>query len=334
MNESFSKMLERFFTLYIPLRRGLSKHTASSYSDSFLMLIRFMGSEKNLRPDQVTFDHINREAVLEFCDWLENVNGNTASTRNQRLTAIHAFFRYVQAEDPSKIEMCREILSVQLKKTGQTPPKSISMDAVEHVLAVVETRTQMGIRDLAILSLLYDSAARVQELIDLSVGDVMAGKPASVRLTGKGGKIRIVPIMRPTAKILENYIERHNLYVIGQPLFTNIRGRRLTRVGVNYILNKYVDRVKAIHPGMISIAVTPHVLRHAKATHMLSAGINLFYIRDMLGHSSVITTEIYARSNPEFLEKAVSQAALATTPTVPEVTGKDALTELLKKFRC
>jgi site-specific recombinase XerD len=180
-----------------------------------------------------------------------------------------------------------------MKKNKPKPPRYLSVEAVKAILASPDTKTKEGIRDLAILGLLYDSAIRVQELIDLKLGDVTLGKPAVVQVLGKGNKKRVVPILPATANILALYIKRYALDENENHLFTNRSNNPLTRVGVNYVLNKHVDIVKEKQSGIIAIKVTPHVMRHSKATHLLSADVNLIYIRDLLGHSSVTTTEIY-----------------------------------------
>jgi site-specific recombinase XerD len=300
-------------------------------------LFRYFDEVKDLKPHQICFQHIDKKNVLDFCDWLESNLKNSIATRNQRLTAIHALFRYIQTENPSKVAQCREILSIGMKRYRSEPPKYLSVKAMKAIFAAPDAESNTGIRDLAILCLLYDSAARVQELIDLKVGDVILNKPANVRLTGKGNKIRIVPILPETAYILRNYIKRYKIMEKGDILFVNRSGNKLTRVGVNYILNKYVGIVSQHSAELIPITVTPHVLRHSKATHMLSAGVNLIYIRDLLGHSSVTTTEIYAKANPEFLRQAIEKSSVRTsTPSNRYINSSKTreLTYFLKQYRC
>ncbi|MDD2299212.1 MAG: site-specific integrase [Fermentimonas sp.] len=336
MGNDFLDYLELFFSKYVLLQRGLSSNTISSYSDAFLMLFRYLEEVKHLKPHQVTFLHVGKETIADYCEWLELSLGNSIATRNQRLTAVHALFRYIQAEDPSRIAQCRDILGIKMKKHRSTPPKYLSVDAIKAILAKPDSKSDTGIRDLALLCLLYDSAARVQELINLKVADIVLDKPATVRITGKGDKIRIVPLLPETAVILKQYIKRYRLTAKDSVLFTNRSGNKLTRVGVNYILNKYIEIVNQQSPGLINITVTPHVLRHSKATHLLSAGVNLVYIRDLLGHSSVVTTEIYATANPEFLRKAIEQNAIRTSPKRLSLTASETtdLITFLKRFRC
>ncbi len=332
----FLDYLELFFSKYVFLQRGLSPNTISSYSDAFLMFFRYCDQIKRIKPHKITFEVMNKQIVVDFCNWLESEMRNSTATRNQRLTAIHALFRYIQVESPEHMALCRDILSIRMKKTQQTPPKYLSVEAIKKILSLPGTKTKEGIRDLAVLALLYDSAARVQEVIDLCVGDISFNRQPVVRVVGKGNKVRSIPILPETANILKLYIKNNHLEEPRQALFTNRSGLKLSRMGVSYILDKYVTKVRDESPDLIPILVTPHVLRHSKATHLLTAGVNLIYIRDLLGHSSVTTTEIYATSNPDFLRKAIEKASLKTPCKDNYYSKKEKrdLTEFLKTYRC
>jgi site-specific recombinase XerD len=330
----FADHLELFFSQYVFLQRGLSPNTVSSYSDSLLLFLRFCDEAKGIKPNKLTLSNISKQLVLDYCDWIESALHCSVATRNQRLTAIHAVFRYIQGESPMHVALSRDILSIRMKKNKQVPPRYLSAEAVKAVLASPDAKTKKGLRDLAILCLLYDSAVRVQELIDLQLGDITLGNPSVVRVTGKGKKQRVVPILPATANILALYIRKYGLESKERHIFTNMSNNPLTRVGVNYILNKYVDMVKDKWPDIITIKVTPHVIRHSKATHLLSADVNLIYIRDLLGHSSVITTEVYAKTNPEFLRRAIEKTSNHIFGEVQESSPeKQRLPEFLKQYR-
>ena len=330
----FPDYLELFFSQYVFLQRGLSANTVSSYSDGFLLFFRYCDEIKGIKPNKLTFRLINKRLITDFCDWIEVEHGSSTATRNQRLTAIHAFFRYIQYESPEHVALSRDILSIRMKKCRQAPPKYLSTEAVKAILASPDSNTINGIRDLAVLCLLYDSAMRVQELIDLKIGDITLGKPAVIRVTGKGNKIRSIPILPETTNILSIYIKKYSLSDCGNQLFTNRSGNKLTRVGISYILNKYVRSIKIESPNLIPITVTPHIMRHSKASHLLSAGVNLIYIRDLLGHSSVTTTEIYATANPEFLRQAIEKSSENISVDIYyNETKRKELTEFLKQYR-
>jgi len=330
----FPDYLELFFSKYAFLQRGLSPNTVSSYSDSLLLFLRFCEDVKGIRPEKITLFAINKHFVIDFCDWVESSLENSVATRNQRLTAMHALFRYIQGESPGHAALCRDILSIRMKKRRQEPPRYLSMEAIKAILASPDAKTKEGIRDLAIIGLLYDSAVRVQELLDLRFGDVTLGKPSTIRVLGKGNKQRIVPILPATAKILALYAKRYGLDDAAKHFFTNRGNNPLTRVGVSYILNKHVDAVKEKLPELITTTVTPHILRHSKATHLLLADVNLIYIRDLLGHSSVTTTEIYASTNPDFLRQAIEKTSSSVFTYVKgRAAKKIELSDFLKQYR-
>jgi len=332
----FSDYVELYFSKYVFLQRGLSPNTVSAYSDSLILFLRFCDEVKGIKPNKVTFSKINKQLILDFCDWIETSLKNSIPTRNQRLTAIHAVFRYIQSETPNHLALCRDILSIRMKKHMQKPPRYLSTDAIKAILAAPDAKTKNGIRHLAILSLLYDSAIRVQELIDLKLGDITIKKPSTAHVLGKGDKQRTVPIHPATANILALYIKKYGLTESEHYLFTNSSKNQLTRAGVNYIIKKYVAIVKANFPKLIPIPVSAHIMRHSKSTHLLAADINLIYIRDLLGHSSVTTTEIYASSNPEFLRQAIEKNSnrIFTDKDVQDPTPrKYDLPEFLKQYR-
>ena len=183
------------------------------------------------------------------------------------------------------------------------------------MLSLPDNSKVEGRRDLAILTLLYDSGARVQEIVDLSFGDVRNVKPATVTLTGKGNKSRIVPIMPQSISVINVYMDdckKKTVISNASPLFFNKRGEKLTRAGIAYILDKYVSCARSMRQDLFSKKASPHTMRHSKSMHLLEGGVNLIYIRDFLGHASVVTTEIYAKSNPEIKRKAIE----AVSPNV------------------
>ena len=193
---------------------------------------------------------------------------------------------------------------------------------------------QAGCRDLSIIALMYYTGARVQEIADLQVADIRTKVPATIKLTGKGSKTRIIPLMPQTMSIMKKYMVDHELLdetKEKEPLFYNRMRTKMTRAGLSYILNKYVEQAKASNKDLFPEKMSAHVLRHSKAMHLLQSGVNLIYIRDFLGHSSVTTTEIYAKSNPEIKRKAIETASAKVLPKEKFSTKeKEDLCEWLK----
>jgi len=332
----FMDYVQLYFTRFLTLQRGLSPNTVASYSDAISLFLVFFAERKKIRPEKLSFQRLNKSTVEEFCNWLETERHNSISTRNQRLGAIHAFFSYIMIEEPACAALCRDILSIRMKKQPQVPPNFLSIDELKLLLNMPDRASPQGRRDIVLLTLLYDTAARVQELIDLQVGDINFKNYPTVTLHGKGNKTRIVPIMPETAKMVEFYIKEN------QPngntshvIFTNRVGTKLTRAGINYILDKYIQKARNKSPDLFKVDATPHTIRHSKASHLVQSNINIYYIRDFLGHVSVKTTEIYASCNPEFTRKAIENASIELTKDdgYYDLTKKDELLSFLKEYR-
>ena len=307
----FARYLTQFLTVYLPGHLGSKKNTLLSYRDSFSLLLKYCRDVENYAPEKLMITQIDRELVLRFLKWLEEERHCKITTRNQRLAAIHSFFSFLMVEAPQYMEQSQKVLSIPMKKADKPPLMYLPLDAVKGLLEQPDRNTPHGRRDAVLLSLLYDTGARVQELVDLKVCDINLNDTVTIVLTGKGGKSRIVPVMKPTGELLRQYIEGNGLSHPARsrnPLFTNRGNHPLTRAGVTYILKKYAAQAQGIGVKDISEEITPHWLRHSKAMHLLQSGVNLIYIRDLLGHSDVSTTEIYVRADETMKRKALLEA--------------------------
>jgi len=307
---NFAKYLTEFLSVYLPTQRNVSKNTIYSYRDTFKLLIKYCQEIKNIPAERITLDVLSSNLLTEFLEWLETVRKCSISTRNQRLAAIHSFFRYVQAEEPSGLFHFQKVISIPSKKTMKTVVEHLIPEAMKLLLEQPDRGCQKGRRDLTLLSVLYDSGARVQELIDIKVRDVILETPAVILLYGKGNKTRRVPLMKNTVSLLERYLIENRLdksWKNDYPLFTNNQQNKLTKEGVAYIISKYVELARRTST-IVPAKVKPHMFRHSKAMHLLQAGVNLIYIRDFLGHVDIKTTEIYARADTETKRKAIENA--------------------------
>lgn len=304
----FADMLAGFLTVYLPITRACSANTIAAYRDTFTLFLRFMNTSQATTPDKVCFADYTTPNVTTFLGWLRTDRGCSAATANQRLAALKSFFRYVQAEAPEQVAQAQQVLGI---KAAQSPEPSIDYLPVEAIALLLEHARGRGPRDLALLTTLYDTAARVQEVCDLSLGDLRLAKPASATLTGKGRKSRVVPLNPQAAVILA----QHTLTLPADPsgpVFANRDGQRLGRAGAAYVLAKCTQAAHAQRPELVPEKVSPHVMRHSKAMHLLENGVNLIYIRDILGHVSIVTTQTYAKANPEMKRQAVEAAAAIT----------------------
>ena len=308
----FAKHLTDYLSRYLPGQRNMSPNTIKSYRDTFRLFIQFCRDRKKIRPESLSLAMVTDKLVCDFLDWVEKERLCGISTRNQRLAGIHAFFRYLQAEEPDRLLMFQRILHIPAKKGFHQTINYLSAEALREILSKPDTTTSSGRRDLALMTLLYDSGARVQESIDLSVRDIRLEEPATVKLTGKGRRIRYVPLMSKTKSIIEGYLKEQKLLgnsaSLDRPVFFNRQGKKLTRAGVTHIIKKYFIKAKLDEKALFPEIVSPHVFRHTKAMHLLQANVNLIYIRDFLGHVNVTTTEIYARADAEIKRKALEQS--------------------------
>lgn len=313
----FSYYLTSFLSKYLPSEVGASKNTIASYRDTFILFLTFLRDVKGILADQLTLNMVTKDIAVEYLQWTEKDRRCSAATRNVRLAAIHSFGHFLQYQNPDNLVEWQRILSIPVKKTEKKTINYLTLEGIKALLQIPDQSTATGRRDLALLTLLYDTGARVQELIDLTPSQLRFDKPYTVKLLGKGNKARIVPIMEPTKLLLKRYMEEQRLVESSAnmyPLFFNKRKQKLTRAGVNYILAKYKDKARKKDKSLIPDVLTCHCLRHSKAMHLLQAGVNLVYIRDLLGHSSVQVTEVYARVDSRHKREAIEKAYTDVTP--------------------
>lgn len=310
--KSFSHFIQGYFLSYMIAQRGYGKNTLASYRDTFKLLFLFL--EENKRAvSTLPIDKVDKSCIVDFLHWLESTRNNTVSTRNVRLAHLKSFWGYVLATTPEWANHCSQIIHIPFKKTEREPPAYLTETETKQLLGMPDGKTRSGIRHMAILALLYDSGCRVQELITLNTSDVTLGDICKLFIKGKGDKYREVPIMPETGKVLSKYIRIH-ARPSGPPLFINSRRERLTRAGISHILKKYQNLVVKMNKRPFQEKLSPHLLRHSKATHLVNQGVSIYNIRDFLGDASVTTTQMYLTSNPEVMREAVERASLKTAP--------------------
>ena len=329
------KALAGFFAGYLAGERGASPQTSDSYRHAIKLLLTWYRDTQRIPPERLLLADIDRQRVLGFLDWLETERGNSPATRNQRLAVIKSFARHAAVEHPEYLERATGIIAIKQKKTPTPDMGHLTGDEVKTMIAEPGAATRLALRDTTMLSVMYDTGARVQELCDINVSDIRGTKPATVELRGKGGKTRRVPLMAPTADLARSYLEHRKPHPgVGpdqDPLFHGPNHTRLTRWGVIKTLSRHVASVRQREPGWApGLRVTPHTIRRSRATHLLQAGVNLIYIRDLLGHADVSTTEIYARADTETKRQAIENAYQSLTPDpLPDWTADTNLIEWL-----
>ena len=240
----FARYMSKYLTEYLPGIQGVSYNTIASKRDAYILLLKYLDDTQNIKAEDVDIPLLTRETIIKYLEWLEKSRGSSVSTRNIRLAAIKSLFSYIQTQTPDYIYQCQQILSIPRKKEPGHTLEYLTIEGIKSVLDAVETSSRTGFRDLTLLSLMYDSAARVQEIADLSVNDFRAEKPSTLRLTGKGSKTRIVPLMSTTSDLVSKYISIYHPSYRGEynvPLFSNRKKEKLTRAGIAYILKKYIN---------------------------------------------------------------------------------------------
>jgi integrase/recombinase XerD len=330
-DELAGRWLTKFFIDHLAGERAASPRTIASYRDAIKLLLIYFKTEERIPPEKLRLTDIDRPRVLRFLDWLQDERGCTAATRNQRLAVIKSFCRYTAVEQPDHLEHVTQILAIRQKKAPGPQLGHLTADEVKALLAQPGTATGRAVRDTVLLTLAYDTAARVQELCDLNVANVRTANPTIVTIHGKGSKTRYVPVMDPTARLLADYLDHLDphpgLGANATPLFHGPHHSRLTRSGIAKLLARHVQALRAHDPDWArGLQVTTHTLRRTKAMHLIQAGVNLIYIRDLLGHADTSTTEIYARADAETKRKAIENAYEPLTPdTMPDWTSDPSL---------
>ena len=290
-----------------------------AYRDAFKMLLCFAAQFHHRAVDRLSLEDLSVEVILEFLNHLEKERGNSINTRNVRLTAIHSFFRYVITSEPALAAFCQRVLSIPYKKTSRRMLGYLTEEEIESLLGHVDRRAVRGERDYVLLALLYDTGARIQELLNLKPSAFRLASPAFVQVTGKGRRDRLCPLLPQTARLVSRFLAEQGLSIEdNRPCFLNRYGQQLSRHGARYIMKKYLAIAKQELSPLGRPGISPHTLRHAKAMHLLQAGLPPITIKDILGHKDIKSTEIYVETNLEMRRKALE---LVGTPS--QIKKKD-----------
>ena len=319
---SFSEYMKRFFENYLLNQRNLSTYTIKSYKTTFKLFINYLISEKYIKIKNINFDIFTRENIIDFLNYLENNLKSSIITRNQRLAAIKSFCNYVLEEDvENHIDLLR-ILKISKKKAESKEIDYLTKDELNKYLSVISTDNRKGVRDYTLINLLYDSGCRESELINIKVNDLDLDNNPCVTLYGKGRKHRTIPITYETRNLINKYIKLFRLSNYDY-LFCGNGSNKASSKMIVHIVKKYAKLSK------INKNIHPHVFRHSRAMHMLENNIALIDISNFLGHSSVTTTEIYAKANIELKRKAI-QAVYPIDENIDYEWNKDS--EILKSL--
>ena len=300
--------LRAYFTDHLPRLRGVSAHTVHSYRDSLLLLLRFLASRRHCQVSDLGLGDIGPDHVIAFLAHLEEDRKNGVPTRNVRLAAIHAFFRYIGACHPEHLDQVQRIVGIPFKRARQRVIEYLERSEIEVILSRINRANRDGRRDYALLATMFNTGARVQEIVDLRARDLQLIRPFQVRLFGKGRKERFCPLWPQTARVLRDHCEeRHMDLRSDSRVFLNHREQTQTRFGVRYILPKHLNRVRDDVPTLARKRLHPHSMRHSTAVALLKSGVDLSSISQWLGHASLNTTNRYASVDLEMKRRAIAR---------------------------
>jgi integrase/recombinase XerD len=305
--------VRRFLGDYLPHQRAFSVQTIRSYRDSLKLLLQFAAGLKRRVADLTVLD-LTPAKIIAFLDHLEAHRGNDATTRNVRLSAIHSFFDYLGAGWPEHLDQARRVLAITFKRTTHRTIDYLEAEEVRTILALIDRRTVWGRRDYALLALMFNTGARVQEIVALQTTDLRLMAPHSVRFLGKGRRERICPLWPETAQLLQQHLTDTGLdSQVPQALFRNHRGTPLTRFGARLILQRHVARASPGLPALKGKRIHPHSIRHGTAIYLLKSGVDLSTIAHWMGHKNLNTTHKYTTIDLEAKRAALAKAEPVTT---------------------
>ena len=332
----FAVHLSRYFTRYLPNENGSSPQTIDTYRNAFVLYLEYMESICGIKPEKISVMDYTRESILGFLKWLEECRKNSPATRNYRLAAMKGFVHYLKYELPDYMEEYQRILGIPLKKTEQKEISYMKTEGVELLVGQIDMNATNGLRDYVMLLLLYTTGVRVSELINIKVKDISLTEPYTIRIHGKGNKGRYVPLMKTAVPHIQKYIScmKYDTEArFEEYLFKSHMNSQFTRQGVNYVLKKYGMKARQKEPTLIPDDLTAHKMRHTAAMELITSGVDLMYIRDLLGYSSVMTTEIHARTDAKLKRKAIEAASKEILPKEEAKWESDTnLKEWLKSF--
>jgi site-specific recombinase XerD len=297
-------LLHSFFHGWLAEQRNASRRTVLAYRDAWRLFLRFVAKRQEKAVANLQFENLTGIEVLAFLKYVENERRASINTRNCRLAALRSFFTFVADHEPVAAHQCAEVLRIPFKRSPKRALSSLDATEVAAILRQPNRGRAEGQRDHALLSLLYNTGARIQEALGLCPQDVRLESPTHIRVVGKGGRERIAPIWRETADLLVA-LQQRCPRPPDQPLFINRYGRPLTASGVRFRLRGYVEAAVREAPTLARKRVTPHLFRHTTAVHLIAAGVDVTVIQSLLGHAHLDTTTHYAQANLETKRKAL-----------------------------
>jgi len=296
--------MNAFFNQYLAVQKGLSFNTIFSYRDAIKLLLCFAADHLKKTVDKLDIEDLDHSLILAFLNYIENERLCSATTRNARLAAIRTLFNFIGREQPSLLEQSHKIRTIPQKRTKHKIIDYLDEDEIQAMLDSVDPNSRTGIRDKALLLMLFNTGARVQEIVDLKIADLRLDSSGQVKLLGKGKKQRACPLWPETVDAINDYLEHRNPKDPNEEhLFLNANGKPITRFGIRYIMRQYAKSAGEKCPSINSKVVSPHTLRHSTAMHLLRSGNDINVVSNWLGHADVNTTHIYVEIDMDIKRK-------------------------------
>ncbi len=298
----FSLLVQNYFYKCLINQRHVSKRTVQCYRDTFCLLFKFTGEELGKAASQLSLSDINADLVVKFLDYLEKTRRNSITSRNTRLAAIRSFLHYASYQEPEELPNIQRVLAIPMKRYDSKLICYLDRNEMNAIFNAIDTKTWSGQRDHALLVTLYNTGARVSEIIGVKRKDIELNRNLSIRLHGKGRKERIVPLWKSTIKILQNWLSQINENP-ETPLFPNHFGKTMTRSGVEDRIKISVRKACLSCQSLKNKNVSPHVIRHTTAMHLLQSGVDMTVISLWLGHEHINTTHKYMEADLKMKER-------------------------------
>jgi integrase/recombinase XerD len=300
--------IRRFLLEHIVAERNLARNTQLGYRDTLAQLLPFVAATTHHSVDRLQVEDASAELVRSFLAYIESERGCAVQTRNHRLAAIHSLARFIGSRSPEHVAWCAQVRAVPFKKAVKATIGYLDKPEIDALLRAPDRRTELGSRDHAVLLFLYNSGARADEAASLRVGNLQLGSSPSVRILGKGNKWRVCPLWAETTVVLRPLIAGRDRE---DHVFCGRTGEPMTRFGVHRIVAIHAAAASKFVDSMVGRRISPHVLRHTTAVHLLRAGVDINTIRAWLGHVSLDTTNIYAEVDLEMKAKALASVDIA-----------------------
>jgi integrase/recombinase XerD len=305
--------LKPYLMHYLPLEKGSSQNTVLSYRDTIKLLLCFAADKLHSPLDALSVEELNMELILAFLDYLESERDCTASTRNQRLAALRSLFKYIGRQTPELLLQVHQICSISMKATEEKTIEYLTTEELRALTGSIDQNTPLGLRNYALILLLFNTGARVSEIINLKLEDIVLTGSPKINIMGKGKKPRACVLWGDTVHALRALLEvRSPRNPADTHVFLNAVGDPLSRFGVGYILKKYAILGKVQCPSMARKNITPHVMRHSTAMQLLIIGIEVAMIALWLGHAKIDTTNRYVECNMEMKRSIIEQIDVPT----------------------